>query len=62
MKDWLEFYWRRVQCFLRDHDPIAVMNWEPAEVCIHIVCKTCGKEVAHLHLPVVKNQPKGVLH
>ncbi len=58
MKAWLDHQCRRFVCFTRDHDPIAVLNWEPADVCIHIVCKCCGKNIAHLHLPIAKNQPK----
>jgi hypothetical protein len=55
MKEWLDFQRRKLVCRVKDHDPIAVLNWHPDGACLSIVCQCCGKEVAHLHLPMSFN-------
>jgi hypothetical protein len=64
MKEWLDFQRRKLICRVKDHDPIAVLNWHPDGACLSIVCQCCGKEVAHLHLPVapLKGPSKEKLH
>lgn len=52
----IKLWWKRLQCFCKDHDLGAYVNWTPSTVCMHIVCARCGKHVAHIDLPA--NPPK----
>lgn len=51
MKEKLTLLWRRWQCFCKDHDLGAYVNWSPEVICLHIICSRCGKHVAHIDLP-----------
>ena len=65
VKDWLDKFRRRFECFTRDHELMAMGERLPEELCIHIVCERCGKEVIQLHFHnelVPPPLPKGALH
>ena len=62
MKYWLDYQRCRFMCFLKDHEPTAMVNWHPEEVCLRIVCSRCGKGIGHFHLPAKAAKLQGTLH
>lgn len=60
----LKLLWKKFQCFCKDHDLGAYVNWTPEVVCMRIVCGRCGRHVAHIDLPAnpTKQAKKEILH
>lgn len=56
----IKHYWHRLLCVFKDHDIAALFRWSPDVVCMHLVCRRCGKEFGHLDLPTEKTKKESV--
>lgn len=56
------FLWKRLVCFFKDHEMMALIRWSPEVVCMHLVCGRCGKELGHIDIPQKTSTKKESLH